>query len=128
MTPDKKIAVQTVPRTSETTNKPSESNKIESVLESSDVSVELDNNKTPKTSSKIKNSSVAETSSNNLNVGHVSRSGRKIKPKKYSDYENDGEVPKRSRTSKENTKTTEKVVNVETDNLLESNANTQGKI
>ncbi|VVC33354.1 Lens epithelium-derived growth factor (LEDGF),PWWP domain [Cinara cedri] len=111
---EKKLALQ-MSRTPEKTNQPLESNKTELVPEPSNVSVILDNNRTPKSSSKIKNSPSVNEISNNSSLGHVSRSGRKIKPKKYSDYENEGDMSKRSRTSKEFVKT-EKVVKVETDN------------
>lgn len=141
VTLDNNDIVQT-PQTPETTKPSEDDNTTKPVPEPSDVSMPLDNSKT-KSSSKTKNSSSAtevssskiknspsftEVSSNTSNVGHVSRSGRKIKPKKYSDYENDGEAPKRSRVSKESMKTSEKVVGSETDNLSESSPNTRGKI
>lgn len=80
--------------------------------------------------SKIKNSPTSSSeisSTNSVSVGHVSRSGRKIKPKKYSDYENESEVPKRSRLSKENSKSSEKHNN-ETDTSSEQNYKTKGNI
>lgn len=93
----------------------------------------MDNSKTPKAISKIKDSPTSSTemsSSNSSNVGHVSRSGRKIKPKKYSDYENDAEVPKRSRLSKENAKNSEKLnaSSIEIDNSSEQNNKTKGSL
>jgi len=116
-----------------TDNKPTETlNKTESsAVESSEIS--LDTNKITKSVSKIKDSSPGSnneiSSSNNSNIGHVSRSGRKIKPKKYSDYENDAEMPKRSRSSKENSKSSEKQNNsIEIDNSSEYNSKTKGKI
>lgn len=67
--------------------------------------------------------------SSSSNIGQVSRSGRKIKPKKYSDYENDADVSKRSRLSKENAKISEKhnssINNV--DCSLEQSTSTKGK-
>lgn len=89
----------------------------------------MDTSKTTKSVSKVKDSpnSSCEVSSSS-NVGHVSRSGRKIKPKKYSDYENDIEVPKRSRTSKENSKSSEKQNTTEIDNSSEQNIKPKGKI
>lgn len=87
-----------------------------------------------KSLSKIKNSPTSSSeisSTNSVNVGHVSRSGRKIKPKKYSDYENESEVvQKRSRLSKENSKTSEKhnISNIETDSSSEQNLKTKGNI
>lgn len=102
----------------------------ESVPESSEIV--LDNIKTGKSISKTKDSptSNSEISSNSSNVGHVSRSGRKIKPKKYSDYQNDAEVPKRSRLSKENPKNSEKQNNGmnESDTSSELNFKTKSKI
>lgn len=71
----------------------------------------MDTSKTSKSLLKIRDSPTSGSdmsSSNTSNVGPVSRSGRKIKPKKYSDYENDKEVPKRSRLSKDNSKNSEK--------------------
>ncbi|KAE9540740.1 hypothetical protein AGLY_003985 [Aphis glycines] len=104
-------------------------NTAESVLETSDIL--SDSSKAVKSLSKIKNSPTSSSeisSTNSVNVGHVSRSGRKIKPKKYSDYENESEVvPKRSRLSKENSKTSEKhnTSNVETDSSSEQNHKTK---
>lgn len=93
----------------------------------------MDNNsKSAKTVPKVKNSPASSSdisSINNSNLGHVSRSGRKIKPKKYSDYENDAEVPKRSRLSKEYSKTLEKQNSsiIENDNSSEQTSKTKGK-
>ncbi|XP_060874082.1 hepatoma-derived growth factor-related protein 2 [Metopolophium dirhodum] len=96
-------------KVSETDKQSETPNKTESALETSDVL--LDSSKSIKSLSKIKNSPTSSSeisSTNSVNVGHVSRSGRKIKPKKYSDYENESEAPKRSRLSKENSKNSEK--------------------
>ncbi|XP_001946821.2 hepatoma-derived growth factor-related protein 2 [Acyrthosiphon pisum] len=96
-------------KVSETDKQSETPNKTESALETSDVL--LDSSKSVKSLSKIKNSPTSSSeisSTNSVNVGHVSRSGRKIKPKKYSDYENESEAPKRSRLSKENSKNSEK--------------------
>lgn len=94
--------------------------------------VSLNNNKSTKSASKVKDrsSSSSEISTGNgSNVGHVSRSGRKIKPKKYSDYENDTE-PKRSRLSKDNFKTSDKLntSSIDTDSSSEQNCKTKGKL
>lgn len=102
----------------------------EYVPESNETAME--NIKTGKSISKTKDSptSNSEISSNSSNVGHVSRSGRKIKPKKYSDYQNDAEVPKRSRLSKDNSKSLEKQNNGvnESDTSSEQNIKTKSKI
>lgn len=118
---------------SKTTDKNAETLNItiepEPLNETNDVLVE--NSKISKSLSKLKDSPSSSeiSSSNSSNVGHVSRSGRKIKPKKYSDYENDAEVPKRPRLSKENSKTSEKCNNGsnETDTSSEQNYKTKGK-
>jgi len=116
-------------KVTETPDKQSETlNTTESVLETSDVL--SDSSKAVKSSSKIKNSPTSSSeisSTNSVSVGHVSRSGRKIKPKKYSDYENESEVPKRSRLSKENSKSLEKhnTSNNETDTSSEQNYKTK---
>lgn len=105
-------------------------NKLSETLitnESSDIS--LDISKITKSVSKIKDSPSSNSeisSSNSSNIGHVSRSGRKIKPKKYSDYENDTEVPKRSRLNKDNFKSSEKQNNnIDIDNSSEQNSKTK---
>jgi len=94
--------------------------------------VTLDTNKITKSLSKIKDSPSSNSeisSSNSSNIGHVSRSGRKIKPKKYSDYENDTEVPKRSRLNKDNFKSSEKQSNnIDIDNSSEQNSKTKGNV
>lgn len=92
----------------------------------------MDTSKISKSVLKIKDSptSSGEISSSNIsNIGHVSRSGRKIKPKKYSDYEKDTEVPKRSRLNKDNFKSSEKQNNnIDIDNSLEQNSKTKGNV
>lgn len=92
----------------------------------------MDNSKVTKSVLKIKESPIScgEVSSNS-SLGPVSRSGRKIKPKKYSDYENNGEVPKRSRMSKENSKVSEKQNasgSIENDHSPDQSNKTKGKI
>jgi len=116
-------------KVTETPDKQSETlNTTESVLETSDVL--SDSSKAVKSLSKIKNSPTSSSeisSTNSVSVGHVSRSGRKIKPKKYSDYDNESEAPKRSRLSKENFKSSEKhnTSNNETDTSSEQNYKTK---
>lgn len=89
-----------------------EANKTDvtvSYSEASDIS--LDVSKTSKSSSKIKDSPISSCEvpfTNSHNVGHVSRSGRKIKPKTFTDYENDVEAHKRSRINKGTSKMSEK--------------------
>ncbi|XP_026822063.1 hepatoma-derived growth factor-related protein 2-like [Rhopalosiphum maidis] len=123
-TDDKNVSANE--KVTETPDKQSETlNTTESVLETSDVL--SDSSKAVKSLSKIKNSPTSSSeisSTNSVSVGHVSRSGRKIKPKKYSDYENESEVPKRSRLSKENSKSSEKHNN-ETDTSSEQNYKTK---
>ncbi|XP_025195195.1 hepatoma-derived growth factor-related protein 2-like [Melanaphis sacchari] len=116
-------------KVTETLDKQSEvPNTTETVLETSDVL--SDSSRAVKSSSKVKNSPTSSSeisSTNSVNVGHVSRSGRKIKPKKYSDYENESEMPKRSRLSKENSKGSEKynTSHNETDASSEQNCKTK---
>lgn len=101
----------------------------EAVVEKSDIN--LDSMKTVKSAFKVKDSPTSNTeiSSNSSNIGQVSRSGRKIKPKTYSDYENDAEVHKRSRMSKGSSKITEKQNSSSTvnDQSLEQNGNIKTK-
>lgn len=115
-------------KSSETTGTLSEASVVtESVAESSDII--SDNHKTPKSVLKPKDSPASGADGSSSSSSKVSRSGRKIKPKKYSDYENDTEVPKRSRLSKENSKTSEKVntSSNDVDNLSEQNSQAKGK-
>ncbi|XP_050428384.1 hepatoma-derived growth factor-related protein 2 isoform X2 [Adelges cooleyi] len=115
-------------KTCETNELQSEPQNVsDSVLETSEVS--FDNNKSSKHNSKIKSSPISsgDMSSNSSNIGQVSRSGRKIKPKKYTDYENDAEVPKRSRLSKDMSKNSEKINgSVDADNSSEQNEMVKG--
>lgn len=118
-----------------TSDKNLEANKIDvnvSYPEASDIS--LDTSKTSKTSLKVKDSPTSGSellpSTNNSNVGHVSRSGRKIKPKTFSDYENDAEAHKRSRINKGISKISEKQNSSTTDidHFQEQNNKIKGKI
>lgn len=117
-----------------TRDKNVEANKTDVNVSYSEVSdISLDTSKTSKTSLKVKDSpttSGSEPSTNNGNVGHVSRSGRKIKPKTFTDYENDAEAHKRSRINKGISKISEKQnsSSTEIDHFQEQNNKIKGKI